>query len=210
MKILHISNFVQKHNGRLFWNHAFKITNGFIRNGHSVYLFSDRDISRLNLSNKLFNENKTQVNLLETFVNYDPDIVVIGHADRIFNNTLHEMKAKKKSLKIIEWNIDNYLLDNTENKLKERSEVVDGFFITNGDEVISSAAINKTFIAFIPTSIVDIISESLMQPFITNPDHPFSEAILARLSPISAHFVEPFPSITITSPLTFSFTSFLT
>ena len=150
MKILHISNFVQKHNGRLFWNHAFKITNGFIRNGHSVYLFSHRDVSRLNISNKIFNENKTQKNLLETFNNYDPDIIVIGHADRISNGTLNEMKAIKKNLKIIEWNVDNYLLDNTENKLKNRTEVVDGFFITNGDEVISSAAINNTFIAFIP------------------------------------------------------------
>ena len=46
MKILHVSNFGDKHNGRLYWNQCFKISNGFIRNGHNVYNFSERDKSR--------------------------------------------------------------------------------------------------------------------------------------------------------------------
>ena len=53
MKILHISNFGDKHNGRLYWNQCFKISNGFIRNGHNVYNFSERDKSRSNWINKL-------------------------------------------------------------------------------------------------------------------------------------------------------------
>ena len=48
MKILHVSNFVQKHNGRLYWNMAFKINNGLTRLGHNVLSFSDRDIAREN------------------------------------------------------------------------------------------------------------------------------------------------------------------
>jgi hypothetical protein len=158
MKILHISNFVQKHNGRLYWNHAFKINNGLIRNGHSVYLFSDRDISRSNILNKFTSNHYTQINLLETFKNYDPDLIIIGHADRIKNSTLKRMKEIKRSLKIIEWSVDNYFLDNTEVKLKKRSEVVDGIFITNADENIANC-INpkKNFIAFFP----NIFDESI-------------------------------------------------
>lgn len=150
MRILHISNFVQRHKGRLFWNHAFKISNGFIRNGHSVYNFSDRDVSKINLINKFNNEKNTNTDLISTFKNYNPDLLVIGHADKIHNITILKLKKMNPSLKVIEWSVDNYLLDNTENKLLHRSEVVDQIFITNGDEIISSAAINNTSISFFP------------------------------------------------------------
>ena len=33
MKILHVSNFGDRHNGRLYWDQCYKISNGFIRNG---------------------------------------------------------------------------------------------------------------------------------------------------------------------------------
>ena len=97
MRILHISNFVQRHKGRLFWNHAFKISNGFIRNGHSVYNFSDRDVSKINLINKFNNEKNTNTDLISTFKNYNPDLLVIGHADKIHNITI--LKLKKKPIK---------------------------------------------------------------------------------------------------------------
>ncbi len=150
MKILHISNFVQKQKGRLYWNHCFKINNGFIRNGHNLCLFSDRDMSRMNRLNKLNNNSSLNKELLATFKNFDPDIVVLGHADKIHNSTLQEFKSLKKDVKIIEWNVDNYFLDNTEHKLSKRSHVIDTFFITNADEGIKSCLNNKNSISFFP------------------------------------------------------------
>ena len=150
MKILHISNFVQKQKGRLYWNHCFKINNGFIRNGHNLCLFSDRDISRMNKLNKLNNNRSLNKELLATFKNFDPDVVVMGHADKIHNETLNEFRSIKKDIKIIEWNVDNYLLDNTEKKFKQRSHLVDAFFITNADNVIKSCLCNNNSISFFP------------------------------------------------------------
>ena len=150
MKILHISNFVQKQKGRLYWNHCFKINNGFIRNGHNLCLFSDRDMSRMNRLNKLNNNSSLNKELLETFKNFDPDLVVLGHADKIHNKTLQEFKSIKKDIKIIEWNVDNYYLDNTENKFIKRSNVIDAFFITNADESIKSCLSNNNSISFFP------------------------------------------------------------
>ena len=46
----------------------------------------------------------------------------MGHVDKVHNKTLREFKAIKKDLKIIEWNVDNYYLDNTEKNLK-RSDI---------------------------------------------------------------------------------------
>ena len=150
MKILHISNFVQKQKGRLQWNHCFKINNGFIRNGHNVCTFSDRDMSRMNLINKLNNNKNLNKSLIETFKNYYPDLVVLGHADKIHNETLNEFRSINKDIKIIEWNVDNYYLDNTEDKFKKRSHLIDAFFITNADENLKSCLIQDNSISFFP------------------------------------------------------------
>ncbi len=150
MKILHISNFVQKQKGRLYWNHCFKINNGFIRNGHNLCLFSDRDMSRMNKLNKFNNNRSLNKELLATFKNFDPEIVVLGHADKIHNKTLEEIKSIKKDVKIIEWNVDNYYLDNTENKFIKRTNLIDAFFITNADESIRSCLSNNNSISFFP------------------------------------------------------------
>ena len=46
LRILHVTNFNERHDGRLFFNTGRRINNGFIRLGHSVLEFSDRDIVR--------------------------------------------------------------------------------------------------------------------------------------------------------------------
>ena len=160
MKILHISNFVQKQKGRLQWNHCFKINNGFIRNGHNVCSFSDRDMSRMNLFNKLNNNKSLNEALIQTFKNFSPDLVVLGHADKIHINTLNEFRAINKNIKIIEWSVDNYFLDNTENKFKARSSVIDAFFITNADQNIKSCLGKSNSISFFP-NIFDKSIESM-------------------------------------------------
>ncbi len=50
LRILHITNFNERHNGRLFFNTGRRLNNGFIRLGHSVLEFSDRDIVSRNKS----------------------------------------------------------------------------------------------------------------------------------------------------------------
>ena len=144
MRIIHVSNFGEKHDGRLFWNHCFKISNGFIRNGHSVYNFSDRDISRSSLLSKFNSNAYVGLKLIRLCKNFNPDLIVLGHADRISIETLENIKSINKDVKIIEWNIDNYFLDNTEQKLKNRSHVVDGFFTHNADENLRSC-LNRNF-----------------------------------------------------------------
>ena len=159
MRILHVSNFGDKHNGRLYWNQCFKISNGFIRNGHNVYNFSDRDKSRLSVLNKFNQNSSVQKDLLETIKNFDPELIVLGHADRINLITLDKIRHINKDIKIIEWNVDNLYLDNTKNKLQRRSKYLDGIFSTTADEKISQC-ISNNFISFIP-NIVDSTIENL-------------------------------------------------
>ena len=46
LRILHITNFNERLDGRLFFNTGRRLNNGFIRQGHSVLGFSDRDIQK--------------------------------------------------------------------------------------------------------------------------------------------------------------------
>ena len=44
LKILHITNLNEKHNGRLFYNTGRRINNGLIKLNHKVLTLSDRDL----------------------------------------------------------------------------------------------------------------------------------------------------------------------
>ena len=151
MRILHVSNFVQKHNGRLYWNMPFRINNGMTRLGHNVLNFSDRDIARDNIL-RSSSIGKSDVNnrLIITCKNYQPDLIVLGHSDIIANSTLSHIRNILPNCKIIMWNVDHLLINNTLKKLQDRSEYVDECFITTGDKMISEVAKNKMNIHFIP------------------------------------------------------------
>ena len=59
IKILHVTNFNERHNGRLFFNTGRRLNNGFIRLGHSVLEFSDRDIVKHYKSVSDYNGSKS-------------------------------------------------------------------------------------------------------------------------------------------------------
>ena len=161
MKILHVSNFVQKDNGRLFWNTPFRISNGFTRLGHNVLNFSVRDIARENIFNSTkFGKSKLNERLLTTCINYNPDLIVLGHADLVSIDTLDEIRFKIKKLKIINWNVDHLLMNDTLNKIKYFSKVVDSTFVTTGDKIIAGLSNHKMNISFIP-NIFDNSIDSL-------------------------------------------------
>ena len=84
LRILHITNFNERLDGRLFFNTGRRINNGFIRLGHSVLGFSDRDIQKYYKSISDLKGAKTLNDKLKnTCYNYNPDLVVLGHADLI-------------------------------------------------------------------------------------------------------------------------------
>ena len=84
--------------------------------------------------------------LLQTFKNFDPDIVVLGHADKIHNKTLENFKSIKK-IKIIEWNVDNYYLDNKEKFTK--IYLIDAFLLQMQISRSNMSEVRITHIVFL-------------------------------------------------------------
>ncbi len=144
LRIINIYNLAQKLNHRIYnLSLGKKFTNGFIRNGHDVIEISDRDYVRLNKSINLFGaREKFHSYLVETFKNYNPDLVIFGHSDNINQEILSDFKSINKNIIISQWNEDplmKNLPDTYENinKLNKFFPLVDHSFITTNPTTLN-------------------------------------------------------------------------
>jgi len=107
LRILHVTNFNERHDGRLYFNTGRRINNGFVRLGHSVLEFSDRDIQKYYKNFKDISGSKSLNDKLRmTCYNFKPDMIVLGHADLISPNSLGDLKDDYPNLKISQWFLD--------------------------------------------------------------------------------------------------------
>ena len=144
MRILNIYNLAQKLNHRIYnLSLGKKFTNGFIRNGHDVIEISDRDYVRQNKSIGFFNnKDKFHNYLIETFRNYNPDLIIFGHSDNINQEILNDFRKLNKKIIISQWNEDPLMdgLDDTSSnlsKIKKFISYVDHSFITTNPSVLN-------------------------------------------------------------------------
>ena len=149
IRILHVTNFNERHDGRLFFNTGRRLNNGFIRLGHSVLEFSDRDIVKHYKSLQDYTGGKAlNQKLINTVYNYKPDLLIFGHADLIKNNTLSYLKDNYKNLRIAQWFLDP-LIKNGPDFIKNKSRILDKIeftdanFITTSPDVLNFLPKNK-------------------------------------------------------------------
>ena len=151
-KIMHITNFNDRFDGRLHYNTGRRLNNGFIRNGHNVLAISDRDITHNNKGFRDVSGNKSlQSKIINTFNNFNPDLIVLGHADRVSKDTLESLKNVKKELKITQWFLDPlsiYGPDHSNNKKRilDKSNYIDSTFLTTNPKSIDFKINNSFFI----------------------------------------------------------------
>ena len=158
LRILHITNFNERLDGRLFFNTGRRINNGFIRLGHSVLGFSDRDILKYYKSYNDFTGSKSlNDKLKKTCYNYRPDLIVMGHSDLINAEQLFELKDDYPDIKIAQWFLDPLNKngpDYERNKLRilDKIEATDANFITTDPRVLNFLPSNKKNF-FIPNPV---------------------------------------------------------
>jgi glycosyltransferase involved in cell wall biosynthesis len=152
LKILHITNFNQRFNGRLHYNTGRRINNGFVRLGHNVLTLSDRDIINRNKNLVDYSGKKTlQKSIIEAYSNFKADCLILGHADSVSNITLEYLKSLNKNLKISQWFLDPVdksgpdYIKNT-NRINEKTMYVDATFLTSDPSVLSKKIHNSYYI----------------------------------------------------------------
>ena len=154
LKIIHITNFNERHNGRLFYNTGKRINNGLVRLGHSVLEFSDRDIvSNHRKLNDLNGSKYLNKKLLKVIGNYIPDIIILGHADLIDIKTLKVIKKYYPQIKIAQWFLDRMDSKWEFNKKRflNKIDIMDASFCTTDPKVLKFS--NKKLIYFIPNPV---------------------------------------------------------
>ncbi|MBC8297263.1 MAG: glycosyltransferase [Pelagibacterales bacterium] len=150
-KILHITNFNERHNGRLFYNTGRRLNNGFVRLNHSVLTLSDRDILSYYRSIRDIDGSKTlNKKLIEIISNYVPDLIVLGHADLIERETLAFIKKTYPDIKIAQWFLDRMDDEwkNNKNRFLDKINFVDSSFCTTSPDILNFPKKNKVY--FIP------------------------------------------------------------
>ena len=155
-KILHIANFNESSNGRLFYSFANKLNNGFIKNNHIVETISDRNYLKLNKSifNPLSNNDTFNQKVINTLKNFSPDLLLIGH---VFNlkKTVFDY-CKTNNIKICSWYIDSlsseFLKDEQRKKFFKNLQNVDKCFVTSSPKIFKN---HKCFykLQFIPNPV---------------------------------------------------------
>jgi glycosyltransferase involved in cell wall biosynthesis len=159
LRIVHVTNFNERFDGRLFFNTGKRINNGFVRLGHSVLEFSDRDIQKHYKSYSDFTGSKTlNAKLINICENYRPDLIVLGHADLISLNILRDVKNKYPNTYISQWFLDPLIKngpDYAKNKKRilDKYDVLDGNFITTSPDTLSFLDKKNNIDFFIPNPV---------------------------------------------------------
>ena len=107
LRIIHVTNFNLRHNGRLFYNTGRRINNGLLKLGHIVQTLSDRDtISQERKIADIYGSKSLNNKLLEIVGNFKPNLIIFGHADQIANSTIKKIKNFYPSVKFCQWFLD--------------------------------------------------------------------------------------------------------
>ena len=143
LRILHVTNFNERLDGRLFFNTGRRLNNGFIRLGHSVLGFSDRDIQKYYKSLNDFKGSKTlNDKLKKTCYNYKPDLIITGHADLITKEQIQELKEDNPNTRFAQWFLDPLNkkgpdFNRNKGRILDKIDVMDGTFITTSPSALN-------------------------------------------------------------------------
>lgn len=148
VKILHIADMHQRHQGRLYYSSGKKLNNGFIKNSYNVIQISDRDFLQKNIFNY---KKKSFLNYIKnTINNFLPDVILFGHVDSLNIEDLYDLKNSYKKIKFSQYfvdtldeNFENY--EHHKNRFFLKYQICDTNFITTDPNVLDFADKSKTF-----------------------------------------------------------------
>ncbi len=155
MRVLLASYSSLKTKGGWFYGTAQKLQNGFVRAGHGVEFFSDRDIARSASVLRSRWLGKRKVNkLFKNYVrNYDPHLIVLCHADLIDSETLQDIKAAYPAKRIVEVRVDALHNTLTIPHMRRRMGAVDHSFLTTAGRALNLVSSKQSPASFIPNMI---------------------------------------------------------
>ncbi len=159
LKILHITNLNEKHNGRLFYNTGRRINNGLIKLNHKVLTLSDRDlITNYKTLRDVTGSKKLNLTFIETVRNFKPNLILLGHADSIKSESLELVKKEFPMIKIAQWFLDRMDTKWRNNKIRflDKIKYMDYSFCTTDPKVLN---LDSHKVSFIPNPVDESLDD---------------------------------------------------
>jgi predicted GNAT superfamily acetyltransferase len=155
-RIVHVGGFSLKlKGGALFNGVPWKLSNGFIRNGHSVINFSDRDVARAQgfLGHRKFGIRSANEALRSLCRTVEPDLLVLAHADVIAPATVADIRADLPGLRVVQVNVDPMFEQDNVDRLQRKADVVDATFVTTAGDVLLPLCRPGKAVGFMPNPV---------------------------------------------------------
>ena len=109
----------------------------------------------------IFGRNSLNKKIISTVKNYNPDLLLIGHADLIYGSTLENLKNFNKNIKIAQWFEDPLIVsgpDFSENtkKVLDKLDFIDNTFVTTSPDVLDFD-VNGSNFHYMPIPVDDSV-----------------------------------------------------
>ena len=155
MKILFVGSAGSKYLGARYYDSIHRFVNGLVRNGHFVWLFSDRDelITHSPLGIRPIGKMRVNTRLLAVAKQLRPDAVLLLNAEIINNFTLLQLKEMLPALRIAQLNIDAIFNEFNRARFTERKRAVDMQFFTTGGVALRAFSTLESPCYFIPNPV---------------------------------------------------------
>src|SRR5258707_10477064 len=141
MKIVHASNFSLKRKRAFFYGIPHKLSNGLIREGHSVFNFSDRDVAdSYFVGVRAVGVPYANRSLIDVCEQIRPDMLLIGHCTIISKSTLLKIRQVVPTIKIAHWNCDALFNQRNVERIRSLLPIVDATFVTTAGRYLASLA----------------------------------------------------------------------
>lgn len=153
LRIVHLHGASLKIKGGTMTNSvAAKLTNGLTRLGHQVVTVVDRDLARQLSpfgSRKLgtLQANRYLPQLLRTI---KPELLLLGHADVLWTDTLAEIRTALPQMKVMQWNVDPLVQPDNVRRINNKVEHCDATFVTTAGPLLDQFRAPGRVVGFMP------------------------------------------------------------
>lgn len=155
-RILIVGNFGRKNLYRRYFNTESKLANGFIRGGHHVLCFSDRDHAREATiwGTQKAGRRKLASQLIEVAKHYKPHMILFGHVDLLPNTIFQEIRKVAPGVKLAALCVDALFREATIARFVARANEMDAAFVTTGDrELLKQLNLPEGRLYFLPNPV---------------------------------------------------------
>lgn len=155
-RILIVGNFDRRNLLRRYFNTEYKLANGFVRAGHHVLSFSDRDYAREATiwRNQQRGKAKMAERLIETAKHYQPHLILFGHADLLEESCFLRLKENLPNTRLACFCVDAVFRSQAMARFCERGHHMHASFSTTGERKrLQTLGLPKDTLFFMPNPV---------------------------------------------------------